>query len=268
MDIDNLIKNAKENIEKESKINSNNANEPYVESLKENEKIESEGLENKQQDSIKSKELMVNKSETTLSTNDLQSLQQEFLKKQIDSGKTLNEITNDFAHAVTTNEIFSNDTKENLAFKKELKQEKKESIKETFVQEKVSNQTKTIGEKQRKAEAFYKSFRPILEFDFSNLIKVNKEDKSIKEYSDRSYGIVLMCLMLFLYTPLYCVVSLVLALFNSVNAIFAAISNFGKIAKSICYTIFIIIILVLAVYLSLLGIEKLFNINIIPNIVL
>lgn len=199
------------------------------------------------------------------------SLQQDFLKKQVAQGKTLNEISTDFTKALVTGGILNDKDPEAEKFRKELAEQQKETLKESFKQDTYSEQTKTIDEKQKKAEAFYKSFRPILEFDFDNLIKKkdgktkSQEQTSQKTYADRSYGIPLMVLMLILLTLPYCGVSILLALFNGINAILEEINTFGRVAKYVVLSVVVIIFAILLIYISLCGIEKLFNVNIIPN---
>ena len=199
------------------------------------------------------------------------SLQQDFLRKQVENGKTLNEISTDFTKALVTGDILNDNNPEAEKFRKELAEQQKETLKESFKQDTYSEQTKTIDEKQKKAEAFYKSFRPILEFDFDNLIKKkdaktkDHEENSQKTYKDRSYGITLMVLMLVLLTVPYCCVSILLALFNGINAILEEINTFGKVARYIVLSVVVIIFAILIIYISLCGIEKLFNVNIIPN---
>ena len=191
---------------------------------------------------------------------ELGELQNKYLKQQIDTGKTISEITNDFAHAQIANDLINGDDKESQNFKKELKEEKKEEIKQDFTQKRVAKQKETIEEKQKKAEAFYKSVRPILEFDFSNLTGVERQTN--KDYKERSYGIPLMILMLALYTPLFCIISFILALFNGINAIFNGISTFGKIARTICLSLVIIIIICAIAYCTIYGIDYFFDTNI------
>lgn len=196
---------------------------------------------------------------------DLQQLQSDFLKKQVESGKTLTEITTDFAKATVTNEIMTDDSEKGKKYREELAEEQKETIKESFKQDKAEQQAGTLTAKQKKAEAFYTSFRPILEFDFSNLIKSKKdknEEEKTKTYKDRSYGIPLMCLMLFLFIVPYCVISIVLAILNGINSIFEAIATFGKIARGVALTIFIFIIGCLLIYFAMLGIDALFGTDI------
>lgn len=193
-------------------------------------------------------------------------LQNKFLRKQVDDGKTLSEIATDFAKARVTSDIINDKSEEGKKFIKDLAEEQKDTIKEGFKGDKTKAQTKTLEAKKNKAEAFYNGVRPILEFDFSNLIhkKDSKDNKvEVKTYSDRSYGIPLMCGMLLFLTVPYFVISIILALFNGVNAILEEVNTFGKIAKYIVLSVLIIISAILIIYCGICGVEKLFSIHII-----
>lgn len=198
---------------------------------------------------------------------DFDKLKEDYIQKQVDDGKSISEIADDFVKAGVTSEIIKDEDGKYGKFHEELAEERKETIKESFKQDRVKKQAETLTAKQQKAEAFYVSFRPILEFDFSPLIhKKEKEDKVEKTYKDRSYGIPLMCLMLFLFIVPYCVFSIVLALFNGINAIFEAIATFGKIARVIATSIFIILIACLSIYFLMLGIDAIFGTSIVTSI--
>lgn len=197
----------------------------------------------------------------------LEDLQGKYLYKQVESGKDVAEIAIDFAKTKVTSDIINDNSGKHDKLHEELAKEQKDTLKESFKGDKYKQQAKTIEEKQKKAEAFYVSFRPILEFDFSNLIKKEKKDDKIeKTYKDRSYGIPLMCLMLCLFVVPYCIVSLVLAIFNGINAVFEEISTFGKIAKTIVLSISFIAIACLVIYFCLLGIDYIFGTDILSNI--
>ncbi|CAJ0592333.1 unnamed protein product [Cylicocyclus nassatus] len=120
-------------------------------------------------------------------------LNNKFLKKQVEKGASLQEIATDFAKAQAISSILNDDSEDAEKTRKELKDIQQDTLKEDFNQDKINKQKETINAKQEKAEAFYKSFRPILEFDFSNLIKKKEKDNGEpKSYRDRSYGIPLM----------------------------------------------------------------------------
>lgn len=200
----------------------------------------------------------------TVGESTLQDLQNKFLQKQIEDGKTLTEISTDFAKASVTNEIINSDSEENKEFRKGLAKKQKRALEEGFTQDVEKGKTKTIEEKKKKAEAFYSAFRPILEYDFSNLIKRDdgKERRVAKTYEDRSYGIFMMIGMLLFLTVPYFVISFILALFNGVNAILEEINTFGKIAKYVVLSIVIIFFSILILYCSLLGIDHFFGTSI------
>ena len=208
---------------------------------------------------------------TTLATDengnvDLGSLNKKFLEKQIEEGKDLTAISTDYAKAQATHSILNDDSEQAKKYRQELVEEQKQTLKESFVQDKVTQQKQTIDAKQKKAEAFYKSVRPILEFDFSNLIRDDKYlSRPQKNYEDRSYGIFLMVCMLVVLTVPYFLISFLLAIFNGINAVFCQIATFGKIAKIISLSILIIGLSALALYCALLGIESLFHVQIFPH---
>lgn len=199
------------------------------------------------------------------SKNTLQSLQEEYINTRIKNGASLNEITSDFAKATTTTDIMNDDSDEGEKYREDLKKEQKKILKESFKQDKIKGENETLQEKQKKAETFYTAFRPILEFDFDNLIKRkdSKDEKPKKNYQDRSYGITLMVFMLILLTPFYCAVTIILASLNGLNSILEQINTFGKVARYIALSILIIFFVILIIYGSILGIENLFNVDII-----
>lgn len=193
-------------------------------------------------------------------------LQNDYLKRQVDEGKSISEIATDFLKAKSTSDIIKNEDGKYDHLHNELAKEQKETLKESFKQDRVKQEAETLTAKQQKAEAFYVSFRPILEFDFSHLIHKPKVDCEPKTYKDRSYGIPLMVLMLTLFVVPYCGVSIILALLNGINAIFEAIATFGKVARTIATSIFILILLALVIYCAMHGIDYLFGTNLISNI--
>ena len=208
---------------------------------------------------------------TTLATDekgnvDLGSLNKKFLEKQIEEGKDLTAISTDYAKAQATHSILNDDSEQAKKYRQELVEEQKQTLKESFVQDKVTQQKQTIDAKQKKAEAFYKSVRPILEFDFSNLIRDEKYlGRSQKEYSDRSYGVFLMVCMLVVLTVPYFIISFLLAIFNGLNSLFCQIMTFGNIAKVIALMILIVGLTALLLYTALLGVESLFGLQIFPR---
>jgi hypothetical protein len=96
--------------------------------------------------------------------------------------------------------------------------------------------------------------------------KGEKVENAPKTYAERSYGIPLMVLMLFLFTIPYCIISSLLAVFNGVNAIFVAISTFSKTARVIVLSILIIAFALLLIYCAILGIDYIFGTNILSQL--
>jgi len=201
------------------------------------------------------------------------------------------------AHIAATVEALNADDEENAEFLKKIKEEKQKELEQTFLTERFKEEAAKYAAKQVKAEAFYTNFRSILEFDFSHLIpkgnktplfarkpKNEKKGKNAVEsadtetttettneetrvtYKDRSYGIPLMVGMLVLLTLPYCMITIVLALFNGLNAIFNGISRFSRPAMIICGTIVGIIMMFLLVYGIMLGIDSVFGTEIISKI--
>lgn len=203
----------------------------------------------------------------------LEDLQDKYLKEQVEQGKNVAEIASDFAKAKVTSEIIANEDGKHDKLHDDLAKEQEKALKASFVKDTAKAQTETLIEKQKKAEAFYISFRPILEFDFSNLVNTSKKNEkgekvenAPKTYAERSYGIPLMVLMLFLFTIPYCIISLLLAVFNGVNAIFVAISTFSKTARVIVLSILIIAFALLLIYCAILGIDYIFGTNILSQL--
>ena len=195
------------------------------------------------------------------------------------------------AHVMMTAAAMNGQNEENQEFLRDIKEEKQKELKQSFLSERFKEEAKKYAAKQQKAEAFYTNVRPILEFDFSPLIPKNAKTKLFKKkvkrdkkgnvisepiqeiptvleedykptYQDRSYGIGLMVLMLFLLTIPYCLITVILAVGNGINAIFNGIARFGKPALVICGTIVGMAISILAIYCACKGVDALFGTNI------
>ena len=168
-------------------------------------------------------------------------MQEDFVSGKRDVNETGKEIV----HALTLEKSVE-ETRENRDFLADIKKTKQDELKLNFENKVLEEERKKLEAKQNKAEAFYKSFRPILEFDFSNLRKVQKkrvikdgekaddmrlfrrkdgteyiyEREQPKTYADRSYGIPLMVLILCILTLPYCLVTIILSIFNAINEVF------------------------------------------------
>jgi hypothetical protein len=64
----------------------------------------------------------------------------------------------------------------------------------------------------------------------------------------------------------YCVISIVLALFNGINAITEAIETFSRSARIIVLSILFVITAFLLLYCALLGIDKMFGTTIVGKL--
>jgi len=214
------------------------------------------------------------------------------VEKKFNSGDiNANEAGKDLAHLMATADSLVENS-ENKQFLDKFKDKKKEELLASADASLANEESKKISAKQKKAEAFYISYRPILEFDLDHLLVktpgrkkykkvLNKDtgkyekveipedemEKDIKEkpkhtYEERSYGIPLMVLMLIVLTIPFFICTIVLSIFNMINYVFVAMSRFSKPALIICGTITGIVILGLVIYVALLCIEGAFNITI------
>lgn len=200
------------------------------------------------------------------------------------------------AHMMTTAAALDGSDSENAEFLKRIKEEKQKELEQSFLSERFKEEAAKYVAKQKKAEAFYTNFRPILEFDFSPLIpkkgktklwgdriKYDKKGNVISKpaeepqesvetqaskptYNDRSYGKPLMILMLILLTIPYCLITVILAIGNGINAIFNGIARFGKPALIICGSIVGIVICLVAIYCIMMGVDALFGTSILANL--
>lgn len=146
-------------------------------------------------------------------------------------------------------------------FQSQLDDIKKDEIKSEFRADSIEAGVRVDQAKRERNEAFYKAFRPILEFDFSNITGIERKDP--KNYNDRSYGMPVMVFMLVLLTVPFAVTTLVFALLTIVNMTCEYIGSFGKVAMRICSWFFIVGLIVLAGYLILSWIETQFGIPLI-----
>lgn len=160
----------------------------------------------------------------------------------------------------TTIEAVNGDDEKTGKFREELKDIKQEEIKSSFQADKYVSDAKKAEAKRQKAEAFYKAFRPILEFDFSNITE--RERQNPKSYNDRSYGIAMMTLMLVIFTPFYILLSLVLMVCKSVNEVCKYVATFSKTAMRVCLWSFIICVAILVLYLIICWVEQRFGFSI------
>jgi len=203
--------------------------------------------------------LVEDKSMREVSENVIKDIEKNVAERKI----SYSDASKDIANALMTGKSFDETDDTNKKFIDKAKSEKQRELTQDFVARRIKAEAEKIASTNTKAEAFYKHWRPILEFDLSNLINIkNKEEKERKTYSDRAYGIPLMVIMLMLLTIPYCLFVIILSAFNGINAIFEALNQFGKIARGICITLLIIGVVILIFYIVLGVLENNFNITI------
>ena len=190
--------------------------------------------------------------------NDNAKIVAEAMAERVKSGEvSFSDASKEMAHAAVTAKVFE---PENKKFIKNVSAEKESEIKQDFQGKRILAEAEKLKAKATKAEAFYMNWRPVLEFDFSNLLK-SREPKNT-EYHERAYGIPLMVIMLILLTPIYCAVTALLSLINGFNAVCERIGETVKIARYIAYSLLIIIVTVGAVFLLEYIASSYFNIDI------
>lgn len=148
----------------------------------------------------------------------------------------------------------------NQQFLDSLKKEKQRTIKSSAQTDKYKQNAKRTYAKQQRNEAFYKAFRPILEFDFNNITDIPRKNE--KTYDDRSYGLSMMILMLIIFTPFYIAIAITLMLCKAINVVCTYISQFSKTAARVCIWLFLIAITILVLYIIITWVEQRFGVSI------
>lgn len=196
----------------------------------------------------------------------------KFNKGEIDTDEGLKEFVNAVAIVKAVEDTKLND---------QLIKNAADSLKSYTKANSYKDNEKKIDRRTKRNEAFYKAFRPILEFDLSHLVGKRKKkivekdpvtgkktiryediDVQPKTYNDRSYGMCLMMIMIALFIIPYSICNLVLAVFNGINALFECFNNFGRTAFYLCTSIAGIAIIGLVIYVMLLIIQAAFGVQI------
>lgn len=166
--------------------------------------------------------------------------------------------------------------------RKDLQKDAAKSLKSYMKAITYKDEENKIEHKQKRNEAFYKAFRPVLEFDLSHLIgkkrkRIVERDRGTgqktvryedvaeepkKTYSERSYGLALMFTMIVLFIVPYCAANIVLAVGRAVNAMFECFAQFGRTAFWFCTSIAGMAIIGLVIYVVLLIIQNAFGVQI------
>lgn len=205
--------------------------------------------------------------------NTLSKIQEDFLSGKVDADEGTKQLVNVLSIINAT---------EDDRLRNDLQKEASKSLKSYMKSIKYKDEEKKIAHRQQRNEAFYKAFRPILEFDLSHLIGKKRKrivekdpqtrkktvryeevpEEQPKSYKDRSYGLCLMMTMLVLFFIPYCLANILLAIGRLVNAMFECFNQFGRTAFWFCTSIAGIAIIGLVLYIILLIIEAAFGIHI------
>lgn len=203
----------------------------------------------------------------------LMQIQQDFSNGKVDADEGIKQVVNVLTIVEATG---------NPKLRKSLEKDASKSMKSYMKGISYKDEEKKLDHRQKRNEAFYKAFRPILEFDLSHLIgkkrkriverdpqtrkkTVRYEDipeEPKKTYADRSYGLMLMMTMIALFIIPYCIANVVLALGRLVNAMFECFNQFGRTAFWFCTSIAGMAIIGMVVYVLLLIIELAFGVKI------
>lgn len=203
----------------------------------------------------------------------LMQIQQDFEKGKVDADEGIKQVVNVLTIVEATG---------NPKLRKSLEKDASKSMKSYMKGITYKDEEKKLDHRQKRNEAFYKAFRPILEFDLSHLIGKKRKriverdpqtrkkivryedlpEEPKKTYADRSYGLVLMMTMIALFIIPYCIANVVLALGRLVNAMFECFNQFGRTAFWFCTSIAGMALIGLVVYILLLLVELAFGVKI------
>lgn len=148
-------------------------------------------------------------------------------------------------------------------FQSQLDDIKKGEIKSEFQADAMQATVREMDAKRARNEAFYKAFRPILEFDFSNI--TGREKKNPKTYDDRSYGLIVMLVMICILLVPFVVTTLFLAALTIINMVFEYVDTFSKPAMKFCCRAAIAILAIIVVFVILNWVETRFGIPILHD---
>ena len=210
---------------------------------------------------------------STFKSKTLDKIQEDFLSGKVDADEGTKQLVNVLSIINAT---------EDGKLRKSLQKKAAKSMESYMEGIKYKDEELKIAHRQKRNEAFYKAFRPILEFDLSHLIGKKRKriverdpqtrkktvryeempEETKKTYEDRSYGLILMMIMLVLFFVPYCVANILLAIGRLINALFECFNQFGRTAFWFCTSIAGIAIVGLVLYVILLIIEAAFGVQI------
>ena len=124
--------------------------------------------------------LVEDKSMREVSENVIKDIEKNVAERKI----SYSDASKDIANALMTGKSFDETDDTNKKFIDKAKAEKQRELTQDFVARRIKAEAEKLASTNTKAEAFYRHWRPILEFDLSNLINIkNKEEKERKGLS-------------------------------------------------------------------------------------
>lgn len=164
--------------------------------------------------------------------------------------KSVGDVVKDIVDFQNTIDATDRNNAENKAFLKKQKDIKQQELTLRALANKEAEYAKRREMRSKRAESMYTYFRPILEMDFTYFIPERKRDasKPVPRYTERAYGIPLMVCMLVLFSPLFMLFSVVIAIMLGVNGITEILAKFSKTAQKLVLSLFIIALVIGVVF--------------------
>lgn len=164
--------------------------------------------------------------------------------------KSVGDVVKDIVDFQNTIDATDRNNAENKAFLKKQKDIKQQELTLRALANKEAEYAKRREMRSKRAESMYTYFRPILEMDFTYFIPERKRDaaKPVPKYTERAYGIPLMVCMLVLFSPLFMLFSVIIAIMLGVNGITEILAKFSKTAQKLVLSLFIIALVIGVVF--------------------
>ena len=144
-------------------------------------------------------------------------------------------------------------------FRKNLQKHKKEEIESGFEADSLTQQARRLHAKQLKREAFYTQFRPILELDFSNITGIEPKRKLKNDEKTKSYSMAIMLITLSYSIVLFLIGSVILMAIKLVESVCDFVVSLGGKATKVVAFLFIITIIILAIFIILTMLSNFFG---------
>lgn len=164
--------------------------------------------------------------------------------------KSVGDVVKDIVDFQNTIDATDRNNAENKSFLKKQKEIKQQELTLRALANKEEEYAKRRQMRTKRAESMYTYFRPILEMDFTYFIPERKRDaaKPVPKYTERAYGIPLMVCMLILFSPLFMLFSIIIAIMLGVNGITEILAKFSKTAQKLVLSLFIIALVIGVVF--------------------